>query len=293
MRPRIAGIICALVLVLALPGCSAIKLGYNALPDLTYWWLDAYVDFDDTQAPQVRAALADLHAWHRQEQLPQLADMLGRLEQVAGGAIAPEQACAFIAEVRDRIAQAAERAEPAAVELVGSLSDRQLRHLERKLRSNNDKFRKDWIVLPPAEARDKRFARAVERAEMFYGKLDAPQQAMLRQGMDRSIFDASRLLAERQRRQQDLLATLRQLQGAAPSGDIRAAIRGLRERSLQSPDLAFRRWQEALVQESCRTFAALHERTTASQREKAVRRLRAYQRDLRELAERRGQPDGG
>ncbi len=29
-----------------LSACSAIKIGYNNLPELSYWWLDGYVDFD-------------------------------------------------------------------------------------------------------------------------------------------------------------------------------------------------------------------------------------------------------
>ena len=42
-------------------------------------------------------------------------------------------------------------------------------------------------------------------------------------------------------------------------------------------------FQQTLRQEGCATFAAIHQGTTAAQREQAVRRLRAYQRDVREL----------
>jgi hypothetical protein len=40
-------------------------------------------------------------------------------------------------------------------------------------------------------------------------------------------------------------------------------------------------------QETCRIAAAVHNTTTASQRDHAARRLRAWQRDLAELAARR------
>jgi hypothetical protein len=39
-----------------------------------------------------------------------------------------------------------------------------------------------------------------------------------------------------------------------------------------------------LIDEACVNAAALHNSTTAAQREAGVRRLRAYQRDLRELS---------
>ena len=42
----------------ALTACSAVKVGYSALPELAFWRLDAYLDFDDTQAAQVRERLA-------------------------------------------------------------------------------------------------------------------------------------------------------------------------------------------------------------------------------------------
>jgi dihydrodipicolinate synthase/N-acetylneuraminate lyase len=44
----------------ALGACSAVKLAYNNLPELSYWWLDAYLDFDGTQTPKVRDELAQL-----------------------------------------------------------------------------------------------------------------------------------------------------------------------------------------------------------------------------------------
>lgn len=285
MLSRAAGIIGALALALGLAGCSAIKLGYNTLPDVAYWWLDGYVDFSDAQTPQVRAELARLHDWHRQQELPRLAELLGRMEQQVPGTIAPTQACAFVADVQARLALVAERAEPGVAALVAGLEAAQMRHLERKYRNNNEAFRKDWADLAPADLKEKRFKTALDRAETIYGTLEEGQRAVLRQHIDRSMYDPARTLAERQRRQQDLLQTLKRMQEAP--AESRAALRGYLERVQQSPDPAFRRWQEELVQEGCRTFSALHDSTTPAQREQAARRLRAYQRDLRELAARR------
>jgi hypothetical protein len=285
MRSRLAGIIVALAASVALSGCSAIRLGYNSLPDLAYWWLDGYVDFTETQTPMVRQELVRLHAWHRQQELPQLAEILGRLEQTAAGSISPQQACNVAGEVRGRLLQVAERAEPAVVSLAQTVAPHQLRHLQRKYRTNNETFRKDWLDLPAVEQKEKRFTGTLDRLESIYGRLDEQQRTVLRQGIEQSIHDPARILAERQRRQQDLLQTLRRLHeaGLAPE-EARNLLRGYVERTQRSPDAAYRNWQEALLQESCRIFAAVHESTTPAQRENAVRRLRAYQRDLRELS---------
>jgi len=282
---RTAGIILALAVAMGLAACSAVKLGYGTLPDLAYWWLDGYVDFSETQAPQVKQELTRLHAWHRQQELPRLVEMLARLEQLAPGSISPQQTCAVVDEVQVRMNVLAMQAEPAILGLAATLTPKQLRHLERKYRGNNESYRKDWIALPAGERKEKRYEQALERVETIYGSLDEPQRAALRQGIAQSIFDPQRILAERQRRQQDLLQVLHRIiePGTQPDA-ARTLLRGYLERTQHSPDLAYRAWQDALVQEGCRIFSAVHESTTAAQRQQAARRLRAYQRDLRELS---------
>ncbi|MDB5860399.1 MAG: hypothetical protein JWQ76_4088 [Ramlibacter sp.] len=270
---------------MGLGACSAIKLGYGTLPDLAYWWLDGYIDFNETQGPLARQEITRLHAWHRQQELPRLGEMLGRLEQLAPGSISPPQACAVVTEVQARMNGVADRAEPAMLGLATTVTARQLRHLERKYRNNNETFRKDWLDLPASELKDKRYQQMLERAEKIYGSLDEPQRVVLRQGIAQSMYEPQRILAERQRRQQDLLHTLRRMAEPGTATDsARTLLRAYLERVQHSPDAGYRSWQDALVQEGCRMFSAVHESTTAAQRQQAVRRLRAYQRDLRELS---------
>ncbi|HWP12205.1 MAG TPA: hypothetical protein VNN06_10315, partial [Ramlibacter sp.] len=79
--------------------------------------------------------------------------------------------------------------------------------------------------------------------------------------------------------------TLRKLIGQPVSSDeARTLLRGYLARTLEPPEAAQRQYQHALIDEGCRVFAALHNSTNVEQRQSAVRRLRAYQRDLRELA---------
>lgn len=283
---RLARIIVALAAVVGLAACSAIKLGYNNFPEVAFWWLDGYVDFDDDQSPRARAELARLHGWHRQQELPRYIDILGRMERIAPGPVTPQQACAFVTEVQGRLKLVADQAEPALVALAADLDPEQLGKLERKAKSNNDKFRKDWIHATLPQQREKRYEQMLERLESIYGRLDAAQRRVLRQGIEHSSYEPQRILAERQRRQQDLLQTLGKLADPAVQPAVaRDLVRGYVARVQASPDAAYRAWQNELLQENCRTFAAVHDSTTVAQREQAVRRLRAYQRDLRELAD--------
>jgi hypothetical protein len=64
----------------------------------------------------------------------------------------------------------------------------------------------------------------------------------------------------------------------------RELMRAYLDRAITPPDPKARAQQDAMIQAGCRQFAALHASTTPEQRERAVRRLRAYQRDLQELS---------
>lgn len=281
---RLAGIILAMALVLGLSGCSAIRLGYRTLPEVAYWWLDSYADFTQAQAPQVRLDLHRLREWHRQ-QLPPLADLLQRLEVMAPGEITPQQACTVVQEVQDHLRVVGDAAAPAAAAIAATLTPGQLRHIERKFRSNDERFRDEWVDVSPAERQSKRYHQTLDRLESIYGSLDAPQRAVLRQGIAQSSYDPERILRDRERRQQDLLQVLGKLsQGGVQPDDARTQLRDWLARAQHAPDPAYRAWQEGLVQEGCRVFSAVHHSTTQAQREHAIRRLRAYQRDLRELA---------
>jgi hypothetical protein len=281
---RLAGIILALALALGLAACSAVKLGYGNLAHLGYWWLDGYVDFSDEQAPAVRDELAQLHAWHRQQELPRVLDLLARMEQMAPGEVSAQQACTLFAEVRARLDAVAQHAEARLAAIATTLTGRELRHMQRKFRRNNETYQEDWLDVPAARMQEKRYDRMLERLETLYGRLEAPQRAVLRQRIAQSAFDPARSHAEWQRRQHDLLQVLRRVaHRGTPEPEAGALLRGWLARVAQAPDPAYRAYQATLLQEGCATFAAVHQGTTAAQREQAARRLRAYQRDLREL----------
>ena len=113
--------------------------------------------------------------------------------------------------------------------------------------------------------------------------------AALRSGLVSSVYDTELTHAERVRRQQDLLQTLRQITGAGgtaakPSAaEASTALRSYVERSVNSPNPAYRAYNDRIILESCTLFAQLHTTTTPDQRARAVRRLAAYERDAREL----------
>ncbi|MGJ7607954.1 DUF6279 family lipoprotein [Variovorax sp. LT1R20] len=273
-----------LLLVTALGACSAIRLAYNNLPEVSYWWLDGYFDFDSTQSPRVRDELAQLLAWHRQNELPKVITLLQGAQALAPGEVTPAQACGFADSIRERLLAVTERAEPATTDLALSLSESQLQQLERKYAKLNNEYRKDWLDRTPAQVQEKRYDQFLDRMEDFYGRLTAEQRDLLKQQVAQSVFNPQLADAERRKRQQEALVMLRGFATKKPSpAEARSALHAYLLRIAEPPPGPWRDQQQALLEEGCRNLAALHNGTSASQREQAVRRLQAYQSDLRQL----------
>ena len=166
-----------------------------------------------------------------------------------------------------------------------SLTEAQLQQLERKYVKINADYRKDWLDRSLAKQHEKRYEQFLDRSEDFYGRLDAEQRDLLRQQVARSVFDPRELDAERKRRQQEALALLRRFNAQKTSpADAQAAFHAYVLRIADPPPGPWRDRQRALQQEACHDIAEFHNQTTAGQRDKAVRRLQAYEGDLRDLA---------
>lgn len=282
--PRIIGL---LTLLLALSGCSAVKLGYANAPSLTYWWLNDYVEFSDAQTPKVRDALDRLHQWHRSTELPRYAELLRQMESLVNTDITAEQVCSLASDIRNRYNALTVQAAPDIAAIAMTFTAEQIMHLQQRYARADADYRKNRQDASPAERVKQRLKLWVERSEMIYGTLDDDQRDWLRQEVMQHVAAAqgSAYMEDRQRRQQATLKTLRA--ATAPDTSPEQAQKLLARYFEQAqtptdPQLANQRQQQ--LAQACRTFASLHNRTTPAQRDTALQRLRAYQRDMKELA---------
>lgn len=282
---RLTRIIGLLLLLGLLPACSAVKIFYNQSPDFAYWYLDGYLDFTGAQSLRVKSELGRLQAWHRQTQLPGYIDTLEKLKRQIPSDIDAATACGVYADVRSKLISVSDRAEPAALAVVRTLNASQLTQMERQFAKTNANYREDFLEGTTKERRDKRYQQAVRRAEMLYGTLDEKQLTVIGQQIDRSLFDAVLAYAEKLRRQQDALQTLRLLaKGQHSSGKAQASLHDLFGRAFNSPDRAYRDYMDKLTRQGCNAVADLHNSTTPAQRSKAGETLDSYVQDFRTLS---------
>jgi hypothetical protein len=268
-----------------LTSCSAIKIAYSQAPDLTYWWLDGYFDFNEQQTPKVRDELTKLFAWHRASELPKTAELLAQAGRLMPGDINATQACLLYGQVRGLIDHVSDQALPALAELAPTITPEQIDHLKRKYAKTNEEYTRDYILGKPQDRQEKSLKRSIDRSESLYGRLEEAQITVIKRLVSESAFDAAVSLKERTRRQQELIERLNTL--ASSKASTAAAQQSLREyiaRTWTSPNPAYRTYVEKLTQQSCQGFASIHNSTTPIQRAKAVQVIKGYEQDVRILA---------
>jgi hypothetical protein len=273
-----------LVLLPLLGGCSAIRLAYNNGPQLAWWWIDGYFDFDRTQSPAVRAGIDRWFDWHRATELPDYARLLAEMQREVVGATTAEAACRWQARWRERLDPALERGIQLAADLVPTLKEANLRHLVQRQAMQMDELRREFLQPDLDERRRESVQRAVERAERLYGRLGEAQRRVIADGVAASPFDPERWAQERERRQRDTVQVLRRLLAERADREARvAALRALAERVERSPVPAYRDYQRRLGEYNCAFAARLHNATTPAQREVARATLKGWEEDLRAL----------
>ncbi len=272
---------------LVLSGCSALRLGYNNAAQFSWWWLDGYFDFSREQAPLVKRTIDQWFDWHRSTQLADYAALLASARQQVLAPTTGAAACSWQDRVRQKLEPALQRAISDFADVVPSLGETQLRHLEQRYVVKNADMRDDFLQPDPAVRQRESVERAVERAERVYGRLDEAQLRLVTAGIAASSFNPELWLAERQRRQRDTLQTLRKLLAERADKPRRVAeLQGLVRRYEQSANAEYRAYQLRLADYNCTLAAQIHNATTPAQRRTASERLQGWEADLRALVER-------
>ena len=274
----------AVLALLLLPACSAIKLGYQQLPTLSYWWLDSTVSFSGNQTTAAKESIDKLYQWHRQEELPGYAALLQRTADLSAGPVQPGQLCRVVEEVQTRLDTLMRQAVVQAAPVAMALGPRQLSHLARQWERQNEEWEKEWLQGDSEARMERRLDKALSRYNSFYGELNTAQINLVKTQLVQSPWTAEWGRRDRQRRQHDLLSTLQRItQNNLTQAQAEAQLWGVWQRWLQPPDSGQRAVVQSLSQRACENLAQLHNTATSEQRVRVSRRLRAYERDLLDL----------
>lgn len=167
-----------LLLAAILSGCGMISLGYGQAPRILSWWADDYLDLDRAQSRQLDAALAELHDWHRREELPRLRELLMQADDLWGSdgeeEVTAEKLDAIEREAAAAMVRLYVRAAPLAEPLLASMRPEQWTYMRERQRERLDKWLERQSNL------DERSNRFISNLERWLGSLERPLRELAR-----------------------------------------------------------------------------------------------------------------
>ena len=136
----------ALILVLFLGGCSSITFIYNQFDNLFPWYLESYVDLNRDQKQYLDELLTPFFQWHRVEEMPKYAQIIGSLESAIDNEIDIES----IALITDNVEESWFRLEDQMIvwiiPLARELSDEQIAKFIQVLRTKTTQSEKKLLL---------------------------------------------------------------------------------------------------------------------------------------------------
>lgn len=220
-------IICLFAFMTA--SCSLVRLGYNYGENLSYWWLDSYVDFDASQKIWFKERLANWFAWHRKTQLKDYANLLTQEQKRVQHQVTQAELLTEYEGFRARAIVLVDKALPDLADLALSLQPAQIEHIQKKFASNNETYRKDYLRGGIAQRQQFRFKKVMEQAEYWFGSFSPEQETLIRKASDARPLNNELRMAVRLQLQQGLIQLLKKIQTEKPSRE--AAARMLKEYS--------------------------------------------------------------
>jgi hypothetical protein len=284
--PRWLGLPLLLALQALLSACSALPFAYGQAPTLAYWWADRYADFTPEQSNRAKAAFEAWMDWHRRGPLSEDIALLERWADEMPRELSAARACELMDTLQQRRGRYLEPLLPALFELAATLEPRQLERIAARQASRNEDWRDEHLQSRPLDRAEADAKRIRDYAELLYGKFDAAQRRFLVERFSQPTpWDAQRWYTAMLAQQ---AATRRGLEGLATSkgkGPAGAAAREQLAATLNDPtaaeDAATRAWRADLRKFQCELTAEMHQRMSASQRERAARTLRDWAQGLR------------
>ena len=197
----------ALLLALALAGCSSLSLAYNQLPFLGGLWIDSYLDLDSTQQARMKDKLRAWQAWHRREELPQWVALLRQASSALDdGVMTADELLSLERAGRASMERCLQHAAPLAAPVLADLRPEQWQHLQKKIEEKNAEWREKNTGRSGAVERGKQYASALER---WLGDLDRATRKQARAEAEAWHFDLAALSEGRAQREARTLVALR------------------------------------------------------------------------------------
>jgi len=240
----------AILCLTVLAGCSSTKLAYRYADWGLVWWVEDYISLTSEQEDRLNRDLDALRQWHCAAELPRYTAWLDELEtDIAGGTTDLNTIYHHQQQLMAFVPQLLEEAVPVAINLLSTLSDRQVQELARNMAEGHKDLEQEMLAGSPEETAKARAERTRERAERWLGPLNNEQQALVAQWSADRGRQTEVWLESRSNWQQALLTALENRRDPGFADAIRELI--------VNPEKARGAEYQAMMKESQQAMARL------------------------------------
>ncbi|WP_160178010.1 DUF6279 family lipoprotein [Paraglaciecola mesophila] len=191
-----------------LTGCSS-KFAYNNIDWLMYWYIDDYVELDNSQKSLLDGHVEKWMHWHRQDELSEYKSQLTTLyKQISSGPVSQAQWLAHFALGKEHWVRFRDHVSPELASLAPHLTDKQVIDLFAELNELNEERIEKRKERTLEERLEKNIEDTQDNAKEFIGKLSPAQKTIIVTYADefKSSFDL--WMAYRQRIQKNAFEML-------------------------------------------------------------------------------------
>jgi hypothetical protein len=262
--------------------CSSLKLGYNNADTLLLYSLDSYFDLDDRQEDLARERVRALLGWHRSTQLADYAQLLTEAQRKLDGQVKADEIATLQKQVNARLAVIGDQAAPDLAALALTLTPAQIERFASKLAKESSNARRELVRFAGAlESTDKRVQRFTERAESWFGSVNADQAQILRATLAERVTLEAWWMDERERRQHEMAHLLQRIhEEKPPAGEATRRIREYFAQLAEPRDAQRRAALASYRQANAELIARLINAATPAQRTVLAKKLRGYAEDF-------------
>lgn len=164
-------------LAILLTACSSTRTAYRYADWGIVWWVEDYINLSDAQKRQLNQSIDEYRQWHCRVELPRYIDWLTQFEaDIADQPPSRETVAIRQAELLHALDRLLTEVTPMATTLLASLSDEQVAGLARTMVANHAAKEQEYLNPDPAQERQAREERSLERAEDWLGPLNDTQK---------------------------------------------------------------------------------------------------------------------
>jgi hypothetical protein len=168
-----------LLLTVLLNGCSSTSLVYNNANWLIRGEIDDYFPLTSLQQQQLKTNIDGIIQWHRKQELIEYADLINQFTLQYADGLTSRELNIVVGKVSSARIRLVEASIPTALQLLSTISIRQIDYYDQTLIERRDK-QANKLDMSDEEYADENFSRFIDIIEQWFGDINKNQMAQLR-----------------------------------------------------------------------------------------------------------------